>query len=83
MTDGNIDDGGQTGDPRVETIRGVYGFHGSVSLRDYFAAHAGQDDIHAAVREWQKKSVDDIAVPSLAVLRYMHADAMLEARKRC
>lgn len=50
---------------------------GGMSLRDYFAAKASEDDIRGAMsmgESWQD-------VYDRATARFRHADAMLEARK--
>jgi hypothetical protein len=68
----------------------VYG----VSLRDYFAAHATEDDICIALDSVNKVDViKDLGNGTKAIkrlypdnarqmARYIHADLMLEARKK-
>jgi hypothetical protein len=61
-----------------------------MTLRDYFAAAASEDDIRS-MAEMHKKTVPnsdlndgfgpDYKYPSRAKCRYLHADAMLAARK--
>ena len=57
-----------------------------MSLRDYFAVHASDADLKAQadfLREAQRKQYGAAILPDnwTALARYMHADAMLEARK--
>jgi len=57
-----------------------------MSLRDYFAVHASDADLKAQadiLREDQRKQYGASILPDnwTALARYMHADAMLEARK--
>lgn len=57
-----------------------------MTLRDYFAVHASAEDLRPhmeSIRDSQRKQYGAAAIlpdnwPSIA--RYMHADAMLEAR---
>jgi hypothetical protein len=60
--------------------------HPGMSLRDYFAVHASDADLKAQadiLREAQRKQYGAAILPDnwTALARYMHADAMLEARK--
>lgn len=50
---------------------------GGMSLRDYFAAKASEDDILH-----QARSMDELAFDWRSTARYMHADAMLRARQQ-
>ena len=57
-----------------------------MSLRDYFAVHASDVDLKAQadfLREDQRKQYGSPILPDnwTVLARYMHADAMLEARK--
>jgi len=57
-----------------------------MSLRDYFACHASDEDLKTQaniMRESQRKQYGVAVLPDnwTSVARYMHADAMLEARK--
>lgn len=55
---------------------------GGMTLRDYFAAHANTDDIAAQLNILRSKSDLGILPDNyVSVARYMHADAMLGARK--
>lgn len=60
--------------------------HQGMSLRDYFAVHASAEDLKTQeniMRENQRKQYGVAVLPDnwTSVARYMHADAMLEARK--
>lgn len=60
--------------------------HQGMSLRDYFAVHASDADLKAQadiLREDQRKQYGAPILPDnwTSLARYMHADAMLEARK--
>lgn len=93
--DSNIDDGGPAF-PRITTGEAVrnFGSNGAgfdlkfkssegVSLRDFFAANASDSDLSAAYIAWLNNPArTGSEPPPIAELRYMHADAMLEARKR-
>lgn len=57
-----------------------------MTLRDYFAVHASAEDLKTQeniMREIQRKQYGVAILPDnwTSVARYMHADAMLEARK--
>ena len=57
-----------------------------MSLRDYFAVHASDADLKAQadiLREDQRKQCGLPILPDnwTTLARYMHADAMMEARK--
>ena len=56
-----------------------------MTLRDYFAVHASADDLRThmeIIREKQHKQYGASILPDnwASIARYMHADAMLEAR---
>ena len=60
--------------------------HQGMSLRDYFACHASDEDLKTQaniLRESQRKQYGVAVLPDnwTAQARYLHADAMLEARK--
>lgn len=57
-----------------------------MTLRDYFAVHASPDDLlnhREIIREKQRKQYGASILPDnwTSIARYMHADAMLEARR--
>lgn len=54
---------------------------GGMSLRDYFAAHATDGDVHNALVRMNMGSAPSMASLLIAAARYNHADAMLAARK--
>jgi hypothetical protein len=70
----------------VETDR-VQPLHKGLSLRDYLAAHASEDDIRAQ-GEWIRAEVQTQyghgVLPDgwRSRARYMHADEMLKARQQ-
>lgn len=62
------------------------GESGGMSLRDYFAVHASRQDVEAQAEVIRMKTLAKKGVGVLpdgwqTTARYMHADAMLEARK--
>lgn len=59
----------------IVTGESLQGFQAGMSLRDYFATHATEDDILYYYR------LDEVC-KTRQQARYMHADAMLEARKK-
>jgi len=56
--------------------------HDGMTLRDYFAIHASDDDILAVRQAYYAQHGDDPGFKALSVYqcRYLHADAMLTAR---
>ena len=53
-----------------------------MTLRDYFAAHASDDDIGRILSDFYFANVgEDVSQPTRAEAKYMHADAMLAARE--
>jgi hypothetical protein len=57
-----------------------------MTLRDYFAVHASEEDVKAQAEVIRVQVTKDIGIGILPdywhiKARYMHADAMLEARK--
>ena len=58
---------------------------GQIDMRDYFAAHASEQDIAdflpQTMGEAQELRKQDGITRTRQWARYMHADAMLEARK--
>lgn len=59
---------------------------GGLTLRDYFAVHASRQDVEAQAEVLRAQLHKEIGIAILpdgwpATARYMHADAMLEARK--
>jgi hypothetical protein len=73
----NIDDGGPAFPGQVDHgAAGIESFVG-MTLRDYFAAKASEDDIKD-ILEW--KDILECTNCSRQEARYIHADAMLKAR---
>lgn len=81
----NKDNGGPAF-PLVEPAGEMCSVSAGMSLRDYFACHASDEDLKTQaniMRESQRKQYGVAVLPDnwTSVARYMHADAMLEARK--
>lgn len=55
-------------------------FHG-MNLRDYFAAHATDAEVEGHLRTLTLEEATAVRTHLRAHARYMHADAMLAARK--
>lgn len=53
-----------------------------MTLRDYFATHASDDDVGRILNDFFCVNVgEDVAQPTRAEAKYMHADAILAARE--
>lgn len=59
-------------------VEGCAHTHG-MSLRDYFATHATDEDVSMAAQAYMAKFGKEVC--SVADARYFHADAMLTARE--
>lgn len=57
--------------------------NGGMSLRDYFAAHASDDDVSRIINGyWLSDETSEAFQPSVAQARYIHADTMLAERAK-
>lgn len=77
-----IDDGG----PAFPTKRLINKDEDGMCLRDYFAVHACEEDVKAQAEVIRARMIRQNGVAILpddwqCAARYMHADAMLKARK--
>jgi len=57
----------------------IAGASSPIGLRDYFAAHATEEDCKYAAQIWMEQNNAETCQRQVA--RFAHADAMLEARK--
>ena len=63
----------------IGTDRPNAGIGDGMSLRDYFAVHATDQDVKMASQAYMAKFNKEVC--SVAEARYYHADAMLKARE--
>ena len=78
-----IDDGG----PAFPAHPSALGDHDGMTLRDYLAAHASEEDVNEQAEVIRLESLKNFKVAALPNdwrmrARYMHADAMLKARQK-
>ena len=76
----------ETGGPAFAHGNPTDGGEPGMTLRDYFAVHASRQDVEAQAEiirfdQLQNKNIGILPDGWQVKARYMHADAMLEARK--